>query len=276
MSRNSTSDQTPVYTHGHHDSVLRSHNTRTVKDSAAYLEHELIAPRSLLDIGSGPGTITVDMARRLAPGTVTALETSDSALELTRQQALQAGVDNMAFVVGDVLALDFPDDHFDMVHAHQVLQHVSDPVQALSEMRRVCRPGGLVAVRDADYAGFVWYPALPVLDEWMRLYQLAARSNAGEPNAGRHLLSWALQAGFSAEQIECTSSTWCLATPERRQWWGGMWADRILHSRIATQLLESGAATQQDLDRISHAWRDWAQTKDGWMSMVHGEIICRV
>jgi ubiquinone/menaquinone biosynthesis C-methylase UbiE len=49
-----------------------------------------------------------------------------------------------------VYALDFADGSFDVVHAHQVLQHLTDPVAALIEMRRVCRPGGLIAARDGD------------------------------------------------------------------------------------------------------------------------------
>ena len=77
--------------------------------------------------------------------------------------------------MGDVHALDFPDHTFDVVHAHQVLQHVADPVTALREMRRVTKPGGVIAVRDSDYAAFTWFPELPALDEWLALYQKVAR-----------------------------------------------------------------------------------------------------
>jgi ubiquinone/menaquinone biosynthesis C-methylase UbiE len=265
---------TPAYTHGHHDSVLRSHNVRTVENSAAYFIDELKPGRNLLDIGSGPGTITADFARRLAPGRVTAIEATDSALELTRAEIDRQGLGNVDFRVADIHALDLPDDLFDIVHAHQVLQHVADPVRALGEMRRACKPGGIVVARDADYAGFIWYPELPALDEWMRWYQAAARANGGEPNAGRRLLAWARQAGFT--HISPTSSTWCMATPESRAWWGGMWADRILESKIAEQLCENGVATRADLERVSQAWREWTAADDGWISIVHGEIICRV
>ncbi|MFG1679041.1 class I SAM-dependent methyltransferase [Nonomuraea sp. NPDC049269] len=259
-----------VYTHGHHESVLRSHRWRTAENSAAYLLPHLKPHMKLLDVGAGPGTITADLAGRV--GHVTASEVTADALELTRAGVGAAG--NVEFAVADVHALDHPDATFCVVHAHQVLQHVGDPVRALREMRRVTKPGGLVAARDSDYAAFAWYPLLPELDEWLALYRRVARSNGGEPDAGRRLLSWARAAGF--DDITATSSTWCFATPEDRAWWGEMWADRIKQSALAEQALATGAATADDLRRISEGWLTWAAADDGWMSITHGEILCRV
>ena len=145
-----------AYTHGHAESVLRSHRARTAANSAAYLLPHLQPGQRLLDVGAGPGTITADLARLVAPGRVTALETSDAVVALTREGVEASGVENVDYLAGDVHALDLPDDSFDVVHAHQVLQHLPDPVQALREMVRVCRPGGVVAVRDADYSAFTW------------------------------------------------------------------------------------------------------------------------
>jgi ubiquinone/menaquinone biosynthesis C-methylase UbiE len=136
-----------VYTHGHHESVLRAHRRRTAKDSAGYLLPHLQPGMSLLDVGCGPGTITVDLAARVAPGRVIAVELTDAALDLARAEARTRNQSNIEFVTSDVHALDFPDDTFDVVHAHQVLQHVADPVQALRELRRVCLPNWIVAVR---------------------------------------------------------------------------------------------------------------------------------
>jgi len=258
------------YVHGHHESVLRSHRTRTAENSAAYLLEHLSSGMSLLDVGSGPGTITVDLARRV--GNVTALEMSEDAIALTRAEAERQGV-TLEYCVGDIHSLDLPDDSFDVVHAHQVLQHLADPVQALREMRRVCRPGGLVAARDSDYHGFVWAPADPLLDRWLELYDTAARAKGGEPDAGRHLLRWAREAGFT--EVTATSSTWCWSTPETREWWGDMWADRIRSSAVADQILDAGLATTDELAEISRAWQRWAADRDGWMSVLHGEILAR-
>jgi SAM-dependent methyltransferase len=261
-----------TYTHGHHESVLRSHRWRTAQNSAAYLLPLLTPTDRLLDAGAGPGTITADLADLVAE--VTATEIGATELDITRATAAERGADNIDFQVADVHALPFADDTFDVAHAHQLLQHVADPVLALRELARVTKPGGIVAVRDSDYAGFTWWPRLPELDEWLRLYRTAARANGGEPDAGRRLLSWAHAAGL--HDVTATSSTWCYANVAEREWWGGLWADRIVDSAIARQLTGSGLATAAELDEISAAWRAWAADDDGWFSVLHGELICRV
>src|SRR5882757_6132468 len=145
-----------AYTHGHHESVLRSHRWRTVENSAAYVASYFVAGARVLDVGCGPGTITLDIAGRVTPGRVVGVDASAAVIEQAQRDA--AGVDNVEFATGDIYALDFADASFDVVHAHQVLQHLPDPIGALREMRRVCKPDGVVAARDSDYSTFTWYP----------------------------------------------------------------------------------------------------------------------
>jgi SAM-dependent methyltransferase len=258
------------YTHGHHESVLRSHRWRTAENSAAYLLGHLRPGIDVLDVGCGPGTITADFARRVAPGHVTGI---DAAADVIAEAGAGNAADNLTFAVADLYRLDFADATFDVVHAHQVLQHLTDPVAALREMRRVCHPDGVVAARDSDYAAMTWHPADPRLDEWLALYQAVARSNGGEPDAGRHLLAWARAAGFS--DVTASASAWCFAAPDERAWWGGLWADRITTSAIADQALDLGLADRARLDRLADAWRAWAAHEDGWFAVLHGEIVCR-
>lgn len=261
------------YTHGHHPSVLKSHSWRTVENSAAHLIPLLATGNDLLDVGCGPGTITIDFARRLAPGRVVGLDASAEIIVKARALAESEGVPNVEFVVGDAYSTGLADDSFDIIHTHQTLQHLAEPVEALREMRRVVKADGVVAAREVDYAGTVIYPLMPGLERWAALYQRVHRSNGGEPDAGRRLKAWARQAGFA--EVESTASVWCFSSDEDREWWGSMWQARVLESAFAVDALSKGFATQAELQEISDAWRVWADDPDGWMSMPHGEVLCR-
>jgi SAM-dependent methyltransferase len=261
------------YLHGHHDSVLRSHRWRTAENSAGYLIPSLHLGAEVLDVGCGPGTITVGLAGYVGEGRVLGIDPAEGVLADARAEAARTGHGNVVFEVGDVHHLGFDDQAFDVVHAHQVLQHLPDPVAALAEMGRVCRPGGIVAARDGDYGGMHWFPEDPELEEWRSLYQRVARAVGGEPDAGRRLLRWARLAGFGA--IRTSASSWCFATPDERSWWGGLWADRMTRSGLALQALNNGLATKEDLERLARAWLRWTSSDDGWFVVPHGEVLCQ-
>jgi ubiquinone/menaquinone biosynthesis C-methylase UbiE len=262
-----------TYTHGHQESVLRSHEWRTAENSAGYLLPSLHAGLSLLDVGCGPGTITADLAARVAPGRVMGIDASAEVIARAATGRRDAMPGNVSFAVGDAYAVDAVDGTFDVVHAHQVLQHLTDPVAALREWRRVLRPGGLLAVRDSDYGAFTWAPAEPGINRWLALYHAVTRRNRAEADAGRYLLGWVQRAGF--RDITPSSSTWTFADPERRSWWGGLWADRAVESSFAKQAIDYGLASHDDLTAIAAAWRRWSEQPDGWFAVLHGEVLAR-
>ncbi len=262
----------PTYLQGHAESVLRSHRWRTAANSAAYLLPDLADGMDLLDVGCGPGTITNDLGVAVGPtGSVLGVDSAPAVVEIARAGSTAA---NVRFAVQDLGGLDLETGAYDVVHAHQVLQHLPDPVAALREMARVTRPGGLVAVRDADYAAMTWYPLSEGLGAWLETYRGAARSLGAEPDAGRRLLAWAHEAGL--REVAPSASLWCFATPQDRAWWGGMQADRIVDSDVARHALAAGLADQDGLAAMAAAWRTWAASEDGWFAVVHGEILCRV
>lgn len=261
-----------VYSHGHHSSVTGAHATRRASDSAGYLLEYLSSGMDLLDVGCGPGSITADFAALLDPGRVIGMDRSEDVVALAERTF--AGVENLSFRAGNVYDLDLEDESVDVVHAHQVLQHLTDPVAALREMQRVTRPGGLIAVRDADFHAMAWYPPTPELDEWMDTYQQLARSNNAEPDAGRHLLAWAHEAGLT--DVEASSSSWLYATEERSRRHADTWAERVVSSGFAEQTLERGLADRSDLERMAAGWRRWGESPDAWFLIPCGELIIRV
>ena len=266
--------ETARYTHGHSAAVLSAHSRRGAADSAAYLLAHLRAGMDLLDVGCGPASITADLAERVAPGRVVALDAAAGALEAARATLRERGLSEQVEVTsGDVMALPFEDASFDVVHAHQVLQHLADPVGALAEMRRVTRPGGIVAVRDAVYSAMTWFPEPAGMEQWRSVYMATARANGGEPDAGSRLLSWARAAGFA--DVTASASTWCYATPADRAWQSQTWAQRCLTS-FGPRAVELGLADRADLEAMAQAWRQWGDSEDAWFVVVHGEVLARV
>ena len=259
------------YTHGHGAAVLSAHSRRGAEDSAAYLLPHLNAGMDLLDVGCGPATITADLADRVTPGRVVGLDAASGALEAARATLAERDLPaRVELTDGDVMSLPFDDGTFDVAHAHQVLQHLSNPVDALAEMRRVTRPGGIVAVRDAVYSAMAWYPEPEGMKLWRSVYMATARANGGEPDAGGRLLAWAHRAGFT--EVTASASTWCYATAADRAWQSETWAQRCLTS-FGPQAVELGLARKDDLETMAQAWRQWGGSQDAWFVVVHGEVI---
>ena len=247
-----------TYTHGHQESVLRSHRWRTAENSCAYLLPHLRSDMSLLDVGCGPATITADLATRVA--SVTGIDPSASVIA-----EAQRDFPALDLRVGDLFT---ETGHYDVVHAHQVLQHLADPVGALRKMGEL---GDVVAARDSDYAWFHWTPDSADLDRWREIYFAVTRHNGANADAGRHLLRWAHEAGFA--DVTYTTSTWTFATPADRAWWCGLWADRCIDSSFAEQAVEYGISTVDELTSLAASWREWAKDDDAAFVVPHGEIL---
>ncbi len=258
------------YIHGHRPASLTSHGARGVADSARYLVAHLRPDMRILDVGCGPGSITRELAALVPDGEVVGVDPNASLM--AQQQAL-GGPANVTFLAGDVHDLPADLGAFDVVHAHQVLQHLTDPVGALRAMAAACRPGGTVAVRDADYAAFAWAPADPRLDRWLRAYRDAAHAVGCEPDAGRHLLGWAHRAGLP--DAVASTSTWCYATPASRARWADLWIDRVtaVQAPLGAALAADGPAV---VEGVVDAWRGWAADPAGWFSVLHGELLITV
>ncbi|EMD36434.1 hypothetical protein CERSUDRAFT_84587 [Gelatoporia subvermispora B] len=264
-----------VYVHDHSEAVLNSHRQRTAESSAAYLLPYIRHDMRILDIGCGPGTITIGLAQRVPQGEVIGVENLPEILEQARSIAAAEGVTNVKFELADLKALPYPDDSFDIVHSHQVLQHVDDPVSAFKEMRRVTKPGGYIATRETDFETMTWFPEVPGMRAAHDMYKKLAASRGCTPNAGRELKSWAIKAGFPAVNVACTAGTWCYSTPAVIQNFGSTWAERITGSSLGKGAIAGGFATQEELEDMAKAWREWSTKEDAWYGILHGEIVAR-
>lgn len=261
-----------TYTTDHAPSVLRTHSWRSAANSAGYLIPHIQPHMTILDIGCGPGSITVDFARLVPHGHVKGVECVPDPLDQARALASSQGVANISFEIGDIHRLPFPDNSYDVAHAHQVLQHIADPVQALREMRRVVKPGGFVACRES--ASMTWYPDSEGLEAWDELSTRMRRAKGGNSSPGRYIHVWAESAGFARTKIMKSAGSWCFSSDEEREYWGGSMAARARSSGFTKMAIDGGFSTKEELERMASGWEEFTQNQDGWFGLLHGEIIC--
>lgn len=277
-----------TYTQGYSEAVLRSHASRTAETSAAFLLPHLKPDAKILDVGCGPGTITTSLASYIPQGSI--IGTDYSAEVVTeaqrRLECLSSEAANETersigercrFEVSSVLELPYSDDSFDVVYCHQMLLHLPEPIKALKEMRRVCKPGGLVAARESDYMSCVLYPETATFELWKETSTAIYRSIGSEPNAGRRLVRWGLDAGYPAgeEHIKFSSSNQVFGGQPQAKFWGEMWAQRVAADSWRKQALETGKVTGEQIQKIEQDWLKWSDTPDGVFIMVCGEVLLR-
>ena len=138
-----------------------AHARRTAERNATFLLPHLKSGQRLLDVGCGPGSITVGLARAVAPGEVVGIDINADVVAAATALAHQLDVQNARFSVENAHSLSFGAGAFDVAFMHAILQHLEEPAAAITEVRRVLRPGGLIALADADFGGHVIAPRTP-------------------------------------------------------------------------------------------------------------------
>ncbi|KAJ4294666.1 hypothetical protein N0V88_004895 [Collariella sp. IMI 366227] len=230
---------------------------------------------TLLDIGAGSGTISASLAKYLLQGHVLATDISDSILARAKEYADSQGVTNISFQKASVYELPFEDSKFDVVHAHQVLCHLDSPVEAVKEMLRVVKPGGLLALREWDPRMWCFWPETKGLLEYQELMVAVMLANGGQDKAGRRLVSWVMGAGVERERIEASFGTWCYSKPEDRRAWGNSMIERLRDGPLREKGIELGLTTEKGVEEMIKAWEEWIETSDATLGIMNGEIVAK-
>ncbi|KAF7546298.1 hypothetical protein G7046_g9337 [Stylonectria norvegica] len=255
------------------------HEWRTAENSAAHLIPRLQSLAAsnphlkLLDVGAGSGTISTSLAKYMPDGQVIATDISDEILYQAKESAQAKGVANISFQKANVYELPFADATFDVTHAHQVLCHLDAPCDAIREMLRVTKPGGVVALRESDMHMWCIWPEIPALLKFHDLSIKTLEANGGQGKGGRQLVSWVMKTGVTREDITASFGTWCYSAPEDRRAWGGAMAERIRGGNMRFKAVEMGIATEEDIETMAKAWEEWSEIGDASLGIMNGEVI---
>jgi ubiquinone/menaquinone biosynthesis C-methylase UbiE len=159
-----------------------------------YVARHLRPDSRVLDVGSGPGVLATEVARRCLRGQVVAL---DQSAERSSQAGMRLARYGGYSLVGDANILPFEDGSFDLVYCRFVLEYVRDPEQAVREMVRVCRPGGRVLLQDLDGQLLWHYPEDTELERQVTATLGMLAHSGFDPFAGRKLYHHCYSTGLT-------------------------------------------------------------------------------
>lgn len=241
---------------------------RTAAKEAAFFLPMLRAGMRVLDLGCGPGSITLGFAQAVDPGEAVGVDLQPSEIEQAHALGAVRGVKNARFAVADVYRLPFPDGSFDAVFAHAVLMHLREPLRALAEVRRVLRSGGIAGVRDSDWGGRIHAPMTPLLEQWYAITVRVRQRNGGDPFMGRNHRRLLLDAGFVRAEASVSVASWTAGTPEATRRCASF-LNAQLHGFAQTALAESWM-DQTTVEAVSAEIDAWAERPDA----LYVEMMC--
>ncbi|KAH0439150.1 ferric reductase transmembrane component 4 [Colletotrichum camelliae] len=268
-----SSDQSSTYHIGFKQGTIKLFELRNVSTCLQYLLPTLnsLPPTfSLLDVGCGPGSITLDLARHFPQATIIGV---DQSAEVTERN--QASVEALApgtcveFRQGDILRPETfltpaeMEAKFDVVHEHTTLICIPESAPVLRQMRLLAKPkGGIVACRDGDTQSQVLWPPCPQNAE---LQERIYRMNGLETQTGRRLINKALGAGFRRDQITASASVLSNITPEERFAYAGSMLDILAdeNSEYRRAAAKFGYTAEQ-IDVLRANMQRFIDAEDAW------------
>lgn len=263
-----------TYAVGYRPEVVDFFSSRRAAKQAAFFVPYLSSGITLLDCGCGPGSLTTDLAEVVVPGEAYGIDIEPSQILAARKHAASRGVRNVHFAVASVYELPYSDGHFDAAFIHGVLEHLRQPVEALREVRRVLKIGGVLGLRHADLGGHLLAPIDPRLERFFELYRMDSRRHGGDPDFGRHQLAALHRAGFARIAASASYDCWT-ETPDQAARMAEMMASHLTLSRLASEAVEQGVADRAELTESARALEAWGRDPAAFAAEAWCEAVAR-
>jgi ubiquinone/menaquinone biosynthesis C-methylase UbiE len=236
---------------------------RSAADYADFLLPHLDGDSRVLDVGCGSGTITLGLAESVRH--VVGVDASDEEFGDARVYAAEHQIENVAFRVGSVYALDLPADHFDACLCHSMLETLDRPLDGLIEIKRSLKPGGVLGVACVEYGGLIL--AGPGDELLRRFYAIRERvwllEQVGDPYRGRQLRGLLKGVGF--DRVIATSKYFSYSTGEAVKAFGQARAEDCgADGWYWPSARKHGLATARDLEAMGRAWLEWSVSPEAY------------
>lgn len=202
--------------------TVRDGEERTLADEFPELSEYLRSGLTVLDVGCGVGTITLDVAKVIEPGKIIGIDIDDEGISKAEKSLKERRLKNASFEVMDAHDLQFPDKYFDLVYSYTVAHYWWDPVKVLRELKRVAKPGAWIinaGIRDNGFSQR--YPECPNMKKviesimkWMEARRTSYRLGSYDKKlffdfyAGRKCIQWHKEAGVNDLQLSGSIESW--------------------------------------------------------------------
>jgi SAM-dependent methyltransferase len=190
------------YVHGY-----RPRENERLQDQAGTLADLLHAATAypagstVLEAGCGVGAQTVTLAQRSPGARFTSVDVSAASILEAERRAGRAGITNVEFRQADIFALPFDSESFDHVFVCFVLEHLSQPVEALAILKNLLRPAGTITVIEGDHGSAYFYPDSPAAHAAIQCQIELQRRAGGNALVGRQLYPMMIEAGFGGVRV---------------------------------------------------------------------------
>ena len=272
MNRNEMQDGSdPTYTMGYSEEFLALLKRRNAENDAFHLLPRLKPGLRVLDLGCGPGTISVGLARAVEPGELHGVDIEESQVKMAQAAAVAGGHDNASFRTGDATDLPYEDDFFDVVHFHAVLTHIPNTRTTLAEVKRVLKPGGFVSARELIGDSSFLKPTLGRLEHRWTTFQRLLTANGGHPQIGKELKAIFIDAGFS--DIEISASFETFSTGEDIAAYHALTTGWFFDPDTVEVAVKHGLATRAEFDDWRRTLDEWKAASDAFAAVAWGQAI---
>ena len=186
MNSTGFSTSTPDYTMGYSEEYVRFISCRS-EESFAYLIPHLKPGLRILDVGCGPGVLSVWLAEALNGVELHGIDVEPSQVEAAAQLASVRGHHDLSFHVADIVDLPFADGFFDVAFCNDVLAYVPGASVVLSEVRRVLKLGGVLGCGEMIIDSCFLYPELGFMKRGFEVFADLLAADDGYPQMGKDL-----------------------------------------------------------------------------------------
>ena len=271
MSSNQTLGSTPDYTMGYGETYLEFLSSIEVSEAAGHLTPYLKPGLSLLDLGCGPGFISVSLAELIVPGELYGIDMEPSQVAIASQIAEEHGCENTEFRVADAAELPFADQFFDVVHCCDILAYIPDTAAVLEEVKRVLKPGGIISCREMIIDSSFVHPGREILTMGWNAFADLLLSDDGHPQMGKEVNAHLLEAGFYDVKLSATFEIY--SGPERVEMFNKLIQGWFMSADIVEPAEKYGAASATRMTQIGKAVDDWRQTPGAFAAIAYGQAI---